>query len=468
MSSVLRISWRSCVRNKRRSIITALAVGSGTFGLLMFGGFFGYLFRSVETSVVQGVGHFSLHRTGYFMFGAGNTSAYGIDNYREVLRSLESDAELSKMVSVLSATQSVVGIASFSSTSGSASKTFAGVGLIPSDRDRMGLWDPYKTGAVRAADTRLSDAGTDVGITGMGLGRLLGICERFPEASCPRLAPRAAQDSGATDPAIMSIAQSDAESMGAGSSEDGRPTISLLAATADGAPNVLNMRVGGLEDFGAKEADESTVMMNLQLAQQLVYGRGPPMVDSVVVQLKQTSDMERARTRLSELIKEKNWDLEIIDLEQMVPTYRQIVVLFNMIFFFLAIIMGLVVMFAVVNTMTMAVAERTNEIGTLRAMGQKRSGVRNQFVVEGAIIGAIGALCGTLLAMALDIVVRNAGLEWRPPGTGNRMPLHIDVISQPELVFWTVIVLVAVALVAAVFPARRAARMSIVEALRHS
>src|SRR5690606_22775939 len=222
----------------------------------------------------------------------------------------------------------------------------AGLGLIPSDRDKMGLWDPYKTGAVRAEDARLSDAATDVGITGVGLGRLLGICEHFPEASCPAPAPSADQDRGALDPAIMSIAQSDAASITVENGGDERPMVSLLAATADGAPNVLNMRVSGLEDFVAKKADKSTVMMNLKLAQQLVYGRGQPMVDSVVIQLKQTSDMERARARLTHILNEKNWDLEIINLQQMVPTYRQIVVLFNMIFFFLAIIMGLVVMFA--------------------------------------------------------------------------------------------------------------------------
>ena len=52
--------------------------------------------------------------------------------------------------------------------------------------------------------------------------------------------------------------------------------------------------------------------------------------------------------------------------------------------------MGVIVLFAVVNTMTMNVMERTNEIGTIRAMGVRRDGIRAQFVAGGRLLGAIG------------------------------------------------------------------------------
>ena len=61
--------------------------------------------------------------------------------------------------------------------------------------------------------------------------------------------------------------------------------------------------------------------------------------------------------------------------------------------------MGVIVLFAVVNTMTMNVMERTNEIGTIRAMGVRRSGIRRQFLVEGSMLGAIGATVGVVLAV---------------------------------------------------------------------
>ncbi len=88
------------------------------------------------------------------------------------------------------------------------------------------------------------------------------------------------------------------------------------------------------------------------------------------------------------------------DFAELTPFYGQVVGLFSAIFLFIALIMGVIVLFAVVNTMTMNVMERTNEIGTIRAMGVRRNGVRAQFVVEGWLLGAIAATVGVVLAFA--------------------------------------------------------------------
>ena len=86
------------------------------------------------------------------------------------------------------------------------------------------------------------------------------------------------------------------------------------------------------------------------------------------------------------------------DFAELTPFYGQVVRLFRAIFLFIALIMGVIVLFAVVNTMTMNVMERTNEIGTIRAMGVRRNGIRAQFVLEGWLLGAIGATVGVVLA----------------------------------------------------------------------
>ena len=56
--------------------------------------------------------------------------------------------------------------------------------------------------------------------------------------------------------------------------------------------------------------------------------------------------------------------------------------------------MGVIVLFAVVNTMTMNVMERTNEIGTIRAMGVRRSGIRLQFTGDNGGVGGFGRFGG--------------------------------------------------------------------------
>src|SRR5262249_60862147 len=123
------------------------------------------------------------------------------------------------------------------------------------------------------------------------------------------------------------------------------------------------------------------------LAQQLVYGRGKPMVTGITVQLQRTADLEKARARLTSLFRQKGWKLEVRDFGELNPFYVQVKRFFGSMFLFSPVIVGLIVLFTIVNTMTMAVLERTTEIGTTRALGVQRAGIRWQFVVEGALLG---------------------------------------------------------------------------------
>jgi putative ABC transport system permease protein len=129
--------------------------------------------------------------------------------------------------------------------------------------------------------------------------------------------------------------------------------------------------------------------------------------------------------------------------------------------------MGVIVLFAVINTMTMNVMERTNEIGTIRAMGVRRSGIRAQFIIEGSLIGAIGATIGAILAVLIAALLNHAGLTWIPPGNVDAVPLRLDVAGRPLLVIGAWIGLVLAATVAALLPSNRAARLPVVDALRH-
>ena len=141
--------------------------------------------------------------------------------------------------------------------------------------------------------------------------------------------------------------------------------------------------------------------MPLPLAQQLVYGRGEHKATGIVLQLNRSEDLKAARARLNALFGAHHLDLEVRDFAELTPFYGQVVRLFGAIFLFITLIMGVIVLFAVVNTMTMNVMERTNEIGTIRAMGVRRNGVRAQFVVEGWMLGAIAATVGVVLAFGV-------------------------------------------------------------------
>ncbi len=462
---LLKIGFRNILRNGRRSAITGLAVAVGAVALLVFGAFQAYIFAGLQTQAVQRAGHLTVFRDGYFLYGAGNPAAYGIDDYQQVMATIAADPVLKPLINVMTPTLTLYGIAGNFEGENDAAKTFFGVGVIPSDRERMRQWDEYGASRPYVPDMRLADNDDTRGILGAGLARILNLCAPLKVANCPA-PPAAKPDPAPTQQQDFSdLVRNDITS--AADPDAKMPRIDLLAATAGGAPNVVSLYVSGAEPQSVKEVDDNYVGMHLALAQQLLYGRGEHKVTGIVLQLHRSEDMAAARARLVALFKQKGLDLEIRDFADLTPEYAQILNFFRAIFLFIAVIMGVIVLFAVVNTMTMTVMERTNEIGTTRAMGVRRSGIRRQFLLEGSLLGAIGATLGVLLAAVIALAVNHFGLSWTPPGNANPVPLRLYLFNGGPLILGTWLGLVLVATIAALIPANRAAKLPVVDALRH-
>jgi putative ABC transport system permease protein len=462
---LLKIGFRNILRNGRRSAVTGLAVAVGAVALLVFGAFQAYIFAGLQTQAVQRAGHLTVFRDGYFLYGAGNPAAYGIDDYQQVMATIAADPVLKPLINVMTPTLTLFGIAGNFEGENDAAKTFFGVGVIPSDRERMRQWDEYGASRPYVPDMRLADNDDTRGILGAGLARILNLCAPLKVANCPA-PPAAKPDPAPTQQQDFSdLVRNDITS--AADPDAKMPRIDLLAATAGGAPNVVSLYVSGAEPQSVKEVDDNYVGMHLALAQQLLYGRGEHKVTGIVLQLHRSEDMAAARARLVALFKQKGLDLEIRDFADLTPEYAQILNFFRAIFLFIAVIMGVIVLFAVVNTMTMTVMERTNEIGTTRAMGVRRSGIRRQFLLEGSLLGAIGATLGVLLATVIALAVNHFGLSWTPPGNANPVPLRLYLFNGGSLILGTWLGLVLVATIAALIPANRAAKLPVVDALRH-
>ncbi len=462
---LLKIGFRNILRNGRRSAVTGLAVAVGAVALLVFGAFQAYIFAGLQTQAVQRAGHLTVFRDGYFLYGAGNPAAYGIDDYQQVMATIAADPVLKPLINVMTPTLTLYGIAGNFEGENDAAKTFFGVGVIPSDRERMRQWDEYGASRPYVPDMRLADNDDTRGILGAGLARILNLCAPLKVANCPA-PPAAKPDPAPTQQQDFSdLVRNDITS--AADPDAKMPRIDLLAATAGGAPNVVSLYVSGAEPQSVKEVDDNYVGMHLALAQQLLYGRGEHKVTGIVLQLHRSEDMAAARARLVALFKQKGLDLEIRDFADLTPEYAQILNFFRAIFLFIAVIMGVIVLFAVVNTMTMTVMERTNEIGTTRAMGVRRSGIRRQFLLEGSLLGAIGATLGVLLAAVIALAVNHFGLSWTPPGNANPVPLRLYLFNGGPLILGTWLGLVLVATIAALIPANRAAKLPVVDALRH-
>jgi putative ABC transport system permease protein len=458
----LKIAFRNMLRNRRRSAMTALAVAVGTMTFLLFGAFVAFVFTSLETDAVRRGGHLTVFKSGYFLLGAGDPAGYGIAHYQDVAQLIATDPEIAPRLNVISPTLTVAGIAGNFSGENEASKTFFGVGRVPADRATMRRWDEHGIGQRDATDELLSDANPSLGYVGVGLGRVLRLCEPLKIADCPPEKRSATLTSG------LAPALADLPEMEKAAAAPESPHIELLAATVGGAPNVVRMDLSGAERQAAKELDDNFVGMNLALAQKLVFGRGEPKVTGIVLQLRRTEDLPAVRSRLISLFTQHGLDLEVRDFTELNPFYAQVRRFFGAMFLFIALIMGVIALFTVVNTMTMTVMERTSEIGTSRALGVRRSGIRIQFMLEGLLLGATGATLGLAIAIAETLGINRAGLRWTPPGNATSTAFRLALLEHPTLFLVGWVAIVAVATLAALAPASRAARLQVVDALRHT
>ncbi len=466
--STLIIAARNITRNSRRSLMTISAIAVGTMALLLFGEFVSQIFVALETQNVVRSGHIALFRSGYYKYGAGNPASYGIADYRSVIRLIREDPVLKPMINVVTPTINLFGIAG--NFDAEASKTFVGLGVVPADYNTMHRWDEHHLKlASSAADKPLNEKAQDHGFIGAGLARILGYCEALKLGDCPKRSGgdlTVPADSG-RNKRDFSRLEEEAKQTNPAAKTETAPRLDLLAATANGAPNVVNFYVDKAIKQGVKEYDDSLVIMNFKLAQQLLYGRGEKKAVSIVLQLHRTEDIPVARARIEKLIRDKGLDLETRDLMELQPFYKQAVGMFVAIFTFISIVMAVIVLFTVVNTMSMSVMERTHEIGTLRAMGVKRRGITIQFVLEGMLLGLIGATVGIGIGSIAGVLVNHAGLTWHPPAQAYATPLLVRTTGVGHLLFGIWIGLGCMATVAAWIPAYRAARIKIVDALGH-
>ena len=462
---ILKIAFRNIFRNTRRSATTLSTIAIGAAAVLVFGAYVTYIEYGVQTGAVQRTGHLQVFRNGYFTFGSAAPSSWGIDHYEAVLELLKEDPVLKALAAVVTPIQSLAGIVG--NFDNNTSKTFFGLGFVPSERDRMKEWNEYGTGSQGLRRSGLKDDDLSRGITGVGLVRILGLCDELHLDHCPPMPPRETTEAGASAAPvdIGELARRDRAAPAAANGSE--PTVDLLAATAGGAPNVVSLRIARVELQPLKELDDNYVGMNLGLAQDLIYGRGEHQVSGIVVQLHRTEDLKAARARLSALFKEHGLDLEVHDFTELNPQYNQIIGLFESIFSFISVIIGIVVLFTVTNAMGMSVVERTGEIGTTRAMGVRRRGIRRQFLTEGSLLGVLGASLGVLLAYVAAYGINHSSLSWTPPGQAAAVPLRLYMTGAYALIALTWAGLVVVSALAALLPANRAARLAVVDALRH-
>ena len=237
-----------------------------------------------------------------------------------------------------------------------------------------------------------------------------------------------------------------------------------MATTPDGSLNAVDGVVSGLVDVRIKELNDRYLAAGTGLVSRLLQSSGA--VSKLVVFLKPRADEAAAARRLASALAGAGYSVVLREWRQLAVFYEQVKLLYLGIFGFVGTVLVVIVILSAAIVMTMAVTERTREIGTLRALGTRPAGVLRMFLAEGVAIGLLGCAAGALFALLVRAVLNAWGFTLPPPPGGTHGdPIHVQV--YPFAYAAGLVVMVATMAIASYFPARRAARLSIVDALSH-
>ncbi|MBP6782291.1 MAG: ABC transporter permease [Verrucomicrobiales bacterium] len=431
------LALRNVWRNKRRTVVTLMAISLSCAGLMLLGGYVRWAHLASEVHAVVLSGHLQIFKQGYLEKGSGNPAAYAMANYDELHDILARDPLLAPMLDLVTGRLMVQGIASCAAKQTSA--TFSGIGAFPGDIERLIRWNPYGLTEPRelSVNRHLFAAGPELdaldpdGITiGGGLARIL---EVTPD-----------EVSGKE-----------------------RPSLELMSLPPSGGlPNMLSGTVRQISLRAMEDVDNHLVVMSLKLANELMFPGEPFHVTSVQLLLRRTADLPAAQQRIDELNRQENLGIEQRSCWELNPNHQRSLDMMDMFFSFAFCIVAVVLVFTIYNTMMMGIVERTCEVGEIRAMGVTRNGIVAMFMQEGMVLGLTGGAAGVALGLVVAECINRSMILYTPPYVNVQAKLDV-LVRSPFIILASFFSCFIIALIAAFFPARRASRVEIAEALRH-
>jgi lipoprotein-releasing system permease protein len=232
------------------------------------------------------------------------------------------------------------------------------------------------------------------------------------------------------------------------------------AALGLAVPKLFQYEVTGIFRTGMYQYDNQFVVMDRKAAQQFA-GLGDA-VSGIEIRLRDPDlapDVgQRLEQRLGFPFRSLDWQAQNAGLFSALELEK---LAMGLVIFFIMIVAA----FNIVGTLTMVVTDKTREIGILQAMGMTRKSIGRIFLLQGALIGAVGTVLGLVLGLAVAFIVDRSGWIRIDPAVYfiDRLPVHVEFLD----VLVVVVASCALALVATLIPSRAAARLTPVDAIRH-
>lgn len=235
-------------------------------------------------------------------------------------------------------------------------------------------------------------------------------------------------------------------------------TVVLVATNQKGSVNGMNFKVAGtIEPISGPGGRDGYIHINdvkklLRLKEV--------QVSEVVIRLKEAEDLQKVMRYLKVLPSA----LEVHTWQKLSPFYS-IVKMLDVMDLSIKIILISIVLISILNVMVMSVYERIKEIGTIAAMGTTPSTITKLFLAEGLMLGVFGAIVGSILSYIIVFIINAIGVTFSF-GRQDSLTLSPTLSLNEILVVGGIVILIS--LVASISPARKAAKLNPVDALRQN
>jgi len=232
------------------------------------------------------------------------------------------------------------------------------------------------------------------------------------------------------------------------------------AAVGAFVPRYWTFEVTGYFETGMYEYDNAYAILPLPLAREFA-GLGDA-VTGLEIRLRDPAIATAVGLRLEDSL---GYPYRALDWQSQNASLFSALQLEKLAMGLVLLLIVLVAAFNIVSTLTMVVTDKTREIGILRAMGMPAAGIRRIFVLQGSIIGLIGTVLGLAGGLILARIIDRGGLIQLDPTVYfiSRIPVRVDPLDVGIVVGASLLV----AVIATIHPARRAAALHPVEAIRH-
>lgn len=398
---IIHLAFRNLLRNKRRTMTILLTLMMGTGALFLYHGFNNGIMNQYRENTIR-----SRYGNGHI-----TTSGYGERVYEKPWEHwIENWTEIESFLKEDKRVQYVFPRLSFFAllTNGAITVSGAGQGIIPERENEFFT-------ALNVDIGTMLDETSDGAIVGIGLARSLDL----------KVGDR----------------------------------LTILANTIYGSLNGIDVTVKGIFHTGAKEFDDRVFRIPLRLAQTLL---DTTMVETVALGLDRVDSFDDVYKRFKE--RYTKFDLTRFEILDKIY-YQNSIDFLKSQFAFIRLIILVIVVLGIFNTVLIAVYERKQEIGNLRANGESKGSVMRLLITEGALYGIIGSLLGIIIAYLICATVIRNGMPM-PPGPGITRQFMVKVELDSLYAINTVFLGILTTLIGTTLAGLRVVKRPIAELLR--